>query len=386
MAPPQLRELSLPRRMALRVRLAIALELRDEGLPDGDEAGYETQRALKEKLFAAARGFFVNHKDASTARAMIENSRRCLDDLGDIANSTIMRRFSRIADALDRFSCEHCSGDPTALQRCLAEIHEVFESLDSHVLRQYRKAGAGFPEPRVWLELGHHHEDEISDILDATSLSGASRIADDTETSVSIVRLGVRDHGLDWRSLCQLPYVLMHELICHAYQGIAATGRTPVDASCSWSEGWMDAFAAVQIEEWLLGQLRKPDWVEVNSVAIKRATGGLHERRYQSQSSLRPYILAQRVSARDGFASLVQAYRGADTREDRANARAARFSMRLNLEPLTQDDRARLVMRLVSGLESFFSLRRTELLAACTRYAEDGDLAKFRASLDAIES
>jgi hypothetical protein len=147
----------------------------------------------------------------------------------------------------------------------------------------------------------------------------------------------------------------------------------------------MDALSAAQVEAWL-GSAQKPEWAEMNSAAIKRATAVLHERRHQPQTSLRPYILSQRVSARDGFAALVEALRGADTRRERALARAARFSLRLNLEPIAQDDRSTLIARLVPDLESFVGLRRTELVSACTRYAEEGDLASFRARLDVLET
>ena len=384
MARPALRELGLVRRMALRVRLIAALELRDEGLPESDERGHERQRALKLSLLASTRDFGSN--GAVSAAEMIEYARRQLGNVEAIENPTVKRRFDRIANALDRFTCNHCLQDPAAARRCVAEIYELFGLIDRHVLSLYRDAAGNFAAPEIWLEIGYHHEDEIADVMDASALSGASRIADQADLIVSVVTLGVRDHGLDWRSLCQLPYILMHELVCHAYQGAASTGRTAVDASCAWSEGWMDALAAIQIEAWLEGRRKKPGWVEMNAAAIKRATAGLHERRYQRQSSLRPFILSQRVAARDGFAALVEAFRGADTRLDRALARATRFSGRLNLESMAQEDRTKLVARLASDLESYFGLRRAELVGACARYADDGDLAKFRVLLDALET
>jgi len=381
---PELRELNLPQRMALRVRLTAALELRDEGLPEQDAAGHESQTALKERLLAATRDFFFIADDVA-ANEMIDHSRRRLGDIADIENPTVRRRFSCIADALDRFRHTYCSDDPASARHCRSEIEDLFELVNCHALAQYRKAAAGFPEPDVWLEFGSRHEDETADLLDTSAFSGATRTADEGPLNVSIVTLGLRDHGLDWRSLCHLPYLFMHELVCHAYQGVATSGRTAVDHTCPWSEGWMDALAAVEIEGWLTGRQKKPDWVELNIPAIKHGTSELHFRRYQRQTALRPYILAQRVSARDGFHRLYLAFRGADVRPDRALARAARFSLRLNLEVMAQADRSKLLERVVSGLDNFFGLRRSDLVAACARYADEGDLTRFHTLLTSVE-
>lgn len=73
---------------------------------------------------------------------------------------------------------------------------------------------------------------------------GTTRFADARDRRVSEIGLALAVDELDWRSLCVVYWVFVHEFLCHANQGRAtALPRQPCRQDCLFFEGWMDEVA-----------------------------------------------------------------------------------------------------------------------------------------------
>jgi hypothetical protein len=97
------------------------------------------------------------------------------------------------------------------------------------------------------------------------------------------VGLEIREDGFGWQQYNLLPYLLLHEILCHAFQSLdRSPGRTNASPDDAWSEGWMDALALRLALEWIHD--RSGDYLE-NAAERQNAeneTRAFHLFRYET--------------------------------------------------------------------------------------------------------
>jgi len=96
----------------------------------------------------------------------------------------------------------------------------------------------------------------------------------------TVVGLEILEHKFGWLQLSLLPYIFMHEIICHALQSLDGQNRPNAASSDSWSEGWMDALAHDLVCEWLEQHDRILFTTNAERQDAKLRTAELHQARY----------------------------------------------------------------------------------------------------------
>jgi hypothetical protein len=203
----------------------------------------------------------------------------------------------------------------------------------------------------------------------------------------ALVGLEVEDRALNWSTLCQSLYVLMHEYVCHAFQGVCSTERCNADETCSWSDGWMDAFAWCLLERWLEGDHSSlPQWLQRDLVALKDHCQSLHLRRYQGGQgpSMTEVHLVRRVNARKAFYALERGMAGPRSRRLLASRRASAFSVQYNVAGVSRDQRDEICALLEAGLcqhGETQSVCTAAVAHACNAFVAHGDPGELASQL-----
>lgn len=65
---------------------------------------------------------------------------------------------------------------------------------------------------------------------------------------LSKVTLELDGRSFERRALLSIPYVIAHELVCHAFQGRIGVKRTSCERDCPFYEGWMDEVASLLLD------------------------------------------------------------------------------------------------------------------------------------------
>lgn|SRR5262245_50820396 len=113
------------------------------------------------------------------------------------------------------------------------------------------------------------------------------------EPPTSLVQLQVCIEDLDLSSYSAVPYVLFHECICHAFQGLLSSSGTNRETIPSdlFAEGWMDWIASEIANEVLTGNspLLKPGAIPPESA---KTAASYHLKRGDYEAKVRPkYVL-----------------------------------------------------------------------------------------------
>lgn len=383
---PRLTLLDPGRRTALEIRYAVAAVFRSGGLPGTSEVAAALLRdgivgpALARSNVARALPDVPRSRAVAEVRDLVHGV--ALPD-GGPAFDAIRTRSDDFRARLERAGCVEDAPMPD-------EIAALFGVLDGAVARLYGGLDVAVRLPAVHLALGRLHSDQVAGLLDSSALSGSCRWSDGSDP-VSVVTLSVRDDAFDWDSACHLPYVLAHELVCHAYQGTAvadcAEPRRQVDGSCAWSEGWMDVIALWLVEEWVRGgHVGKPAWIVQEATDVLRACNALNARRIGAQATLPPIQRGRRIYARRAVDRLrAELDRFGDGDGDAGTSggrnRVLAFSLALNAVRLPQADRDRVVDALGVALETSFGVDRDDLIAAVVDFSRTGDVAALRRAL-----
>lgn len=395
---PRLRRLEFPRVAALCFRMTAAAVFRDRGVPGRDTQAADDQRELMAAIDTAARALrskSVPPLSSAMAAAWL-SLEASKPRSGSLSGDVIAERFHTFGELIrqkgkraDDLAGPHSTStdhESAADDVFMSEITPVLESLTGFVADLHCVHAKFCTPPLILLETAHLHQHQTTDLLDAAAITGTCRL--DENQSTSIVGLGFRDDSVDWGSLCQLPYVLMHEVLCHAYQGLVGDGRRPASTGCGWSEGWMDTLALRLTEIWLRGANHDglPKWLRENKDAVYRECVRLNGRRREPQSSLSPTDLAQRVGVQEASGRLEALFKGAGRRNERAFFRMLAFSLQVNLLALPQSDRNEAIDRLAGALELFHGERLDRVVGACSRFSDSHDWEAFRNELRMLTS
>lgn len=379
----RLRHLDFNRRVALRIRLATALAFRREGLPGASKKSTTKQDSILKKLDAASIDARANAKPPirDAIRQALPNLDKIEFDSRLPAENVLAQRLQLFRTLIDDFDCPFCTvpdvgkhEPPHDACRCMTELHELFDKAGEVAASLYRQFSKkrDISWPALFLETADVPANQTTDVLDVAAVTGACRYGFVGGRPASVVGLVVRDDGFCWTSMAQLPYVLMHELVCHAYQGLKGPKRVAVDKTCPWSEGWMDAIAIAVAEEWAEGAygVELPVWAQSATDFVRRAGSRLHERRLESQASIDPEVLDARMHAHDAFLNLQKSYQGKNPQPASARSRVLLFSLELNLHVMTQIERGEIAEWIGLGMELG---KGDEIANICSRFAEHDD-------------
>ena len=149
---------------------------------------------------------------------------------------------------------------------CISVVHEVFEYLKSAieailrawVLPEHRLSELDIRLSTLWSGDPGRDKPDSDEVWGV----GGSLLYRDIQTAprwLSDVRLHFQPKFLTWSSVLCIPWVLTHELVCHAYFGygnrlLERDGLLVRD--CPFNEGWMDELAHQILVADLTGLLR----------------------------------------------------------------------------------------------------------------------------------
>jgi hypothetical protein len=191
-----------------------------------------------------------------------------------------------------------------------------------------------------------------------------------------LISLEFRPDGIELAAAGQTLYLLIHEIVCHAYQSLEEANRGNSDDTCGWTDGWMDALAWRLTEDWIVRySVRLPAWLSDTPERGKRWCRSFHERRYAEPRCppMRETDLKERQLAREGFDTLHKLWDqaqppGADIESHRITA----FSVALNHCSVEDGKRRMLIAALNTAL-----IRRKPRLAdvsgACSAFLDHRD-------------
>ncbi len=156
--------------------------------------------------------------------------------------------------------------------------------------------------------------------------------------------------GLDWRSRTATFYVLLHELISHAFVGPWDGRRAREKADPWFAEGWMDT-VAFQVHNEVFEGSRSfgayfADGLDYREDRLDSAHA-LYEARYVEGRDGRAY--AGRKLGRDAADRVLEVFRRLPETGDDPRASLWRLSAAINTSPLPQVARRKIVQRLISS-------------------------------------
>lgn len=184
---------------------------------------------------------------------------------------------------------------------------------------------------------------------------GAScRVDDRTSGLQNEVTLLLPARGFDKASLYAAPYLLAHELICHASQGVCGPGaREGSGSGCAWSDGWMDCLAYEEICDRLQGEAIDQEWIDEARAGVAARAEAAHSARYRDPCLSKSSEADQsaRIEAKQAFIALKLSAMAQGRSETESEAFRRAFSLRYNALNLTYDDRQPLVVGLFVKLQ-----------------------------------
>jgi hypothetical protein len=210
------------------------------------------------------------------------------------------------------------------------ELVDVTRLVEQRALRTYEDTGAMSGEaPPI------RFETEI--IEDAQGNLAPFKVTGSADITIwpRIVRLTVKEGDLTARDLCQLAYVLHHELFCHAFQAIGGVSQRNAPPQCYWTEGWMDRLAFVMAVQWAAQNNTPHAWLPLTGPDATGAMTAFHEFRYENPTGLKFLDAKNRRAARQAFHALVEALieNGMARCRDHAESLVFRFSLLANAHP-----------------------------------------------------
>lgn len=385
-----------PKRAALAVRLAAAVVVEPVRLFGDDERELESKLAFvgfvrsKADTLAGLRGPSFDRALASLPGELAAY------DFGDAvaAGSSLDTARHTLVNRLAG-GCARCpytnadgsgpveAGGPVVCPNrgaCISEITSLADAVE-RLVRSVHAKYASMPGTPLELALQRAHREESRWLLDQFHAAGWTEVGDDETVTVG---LHIKDRAFDWPTLCQTLYILAHEMVCHAFQGILGKPRADgADERCSWSEGWMDALAWTLTEFWIERDIAAlPGWLHGHD-QLKAACHKLHTRRYEfpQPGPMHPIDMDRRLNARSAFYRLALAL-GGSSGWLAGGRRAAQFSVRLNLCSLSPTERERISVMLNRGLLAAEGSDRLErVVGDCSAFCEHGDPVRLEAEL-----
>jgi hypothetical protein len=194
-----------------------------------------------------------------------------------------------------------------------------------------------------------------------------------TEPHLSaIVQVLLSPRFLDEQTVFALPYVLLHECLCHVLQGPWAVGRMQADANSRFAEGWMDV-VAYRLHAGLDAAFGNSSIADLMSplrwAAQMEAADAVYTARHAPQEADRAW--SHRALGTDAANFMLRLLgRLPDSRQDPGTP-FMHLSVTLNASPLDNTERDRFVGFVHSCRNS--ELRCANFVPPVREYLQDGD-------------
>jgi hypothetical protein len=389
------RHLDLSQRMAFAARMSIAIELEARPLQAGDRNAIKTQDLIRRSLVSEAELLQTGPPRLDEALKKLAGLAKTRSVHGQgVAFDDLRARLIRLSDDLAQVSCRKCArseagickGDPAHDQltvstrgHCIAKLRDLVRCVDEQARRIYAEAADQMPT--VDLSTATTHEDKENGLFRQFNIGAQCEVQSDSKLT-SIVTLIIKESHFDWNVLCLLPYIVAHEVVCHAFQDLHSGKRAGADEKCVWSEGWMDRFAYVLTLHWL-DKARFPSWLMVDPVKVADQTNHVHLWRYAPRDSLTKEDAAPLHDVRNLFDEVRKRW-GRDVSLD--GHRISKFTARLNAAPVSNQLREDIAMSLGGLMRNTSAREKFELaLGACSGFVADGDAEKLLNYLKYLE-
>ena len=145
--------------------------------------------------------------------------------------------------------------------QAVVSVQHVLDSVTEAVTQWVHSAHGSAAAPALVIHTVQVDADASDGMLRKFCVSAQHSVADDDTSLASEVTVRFKQKAFCWEALCQLPYVLTHELVCHVFQGMAGdTRRTTASPCCAWSEGWMDTLAYGIYSRLCHRSVKQPSW------------------------------------------------------------------------------------------------------------------------------
>lgn len=378
--------LALPNLVLFAARYHIARQLRsDIGISDRERLALEQLKLSTEELCFNGAGLKDSFDLLSGAIAQL---RARFDGM---ISPDLSERLSKLSGRLNQYSCSKCKEakneigqyDPArACQadrptyknvkdggRCIQPVKTLLANLVKWVESLWQALPPG-SYPILFATTSQSFEASPA-IMRDFGLSGFARSLGDAGSYSTKVGLVVRDDVFDWDQFNLLPYILLHEILCHAFQSLdnpqLRENAAPEDP---WSEGWMDSLAHALALEWL--ETWKAPFLGLSEISFAQAqTTRLHLARYRSSGAVQPLGPG---FGRAVFDETMRIYPAAYKNVKMSRHPVTRFSLRLNA--ITIDARTRIAI-----LEN---LRAATHHAPAAVRARIGDVVAARTDEEAV--
>jgi len=320
----------------LRLTGALYLEDLESGLAQADQ---EKVRAALRLLHACADEALVFVWDGKSAKSLVQGASSAIWKFSN--DGTLSPVVSAVA-ALDRIAATNCgcTGDyaPSAPQ-CGCGVQGLALAVETEVRRVYTEA---LRNPLVRDVSYQTYLVDTARLFPTISDCGLDATTDIT-SNPAVVHIEIKDRALSSSDICQLAYILFHELICHAFQAGRIVQITKnAHAKCFWTEGWMDALAFELVSKWIaVGNAS--EWLPFTGPCATDAISSYHRDRYQRPIGLDDQAARDRRFARKSYWKLKQVLLECGLVPDvyEASLLAQRFSLCLNAHPGASTDRLR---------------------------------------------
>ncbi|GIF15741.1 hypothetical protein [Actinoplanes teichomyceticus] len=227
-------------------------------------------------------------------------------------------------------------------------LMSAFAATMQAAVELYHRHGEGVPDDvvkRVSVTFGHQGMPVQSEL--PIQLTATTYLEDQPEGPSARVDVVINPGLLDELTVFSLPYVLLHECVCHVLQGPWQSGRSQPDPGDRFAEGWMDvaAYLAHQTLDYpWLGDASGLDLLAPRRAAARlEAAEKVHRARHQRTPHGRSW--AQRAMGAQAAQSTVALLaKLPETRTDPAAA-FTRLSTRLNSSTFSNRQRELFVAR-----------------------------------------
>lgn len=279
--------------------------------------------------------------------------------------------------------CEICHGnkrlDSVVVANagdCIQQIHALFATAYEIASGYYERAGIPQQElATVFFSTNALAPDDPRENL-PPEVHAIGNV--DIHMRGSMVELSIQSEAFDRDTYDSLFYILLHECVCHAFQGcVDVTGaRAALGNSDSFAEGWMDYIAHLILTQVTSGTGPFGDrwWPRLNGEPVADMGSRIHI--YRTGQS-RPGLRAQYRKAKSAAAAIRQAFAALLESRSRAEEKLIELSIRMNVLPWTDEVREALSTRILV-LDSMNQNRLRDCLGS---YLSHGNAQEFSNSV-----
>ena len=274
---------------------------------------------------------------------------------------SIRDSLCNLEKCLNTHVCRHCESkgkcrrgsetfaivDPPKGGRCIAPLKKLFYSLNGWVEELWRKVPDSIERKSLPITLATTHRAFENDqsIVGTFFVGGYARSVHNHNDYRRKVGLHIVSERFQWQQFNLLPYILMHEILCHAYQNLEdADRRLDDDPQDPWSEGWMDTLAYELALEWLRNNPKSPFQNEPELREAERQTQALHHARYTRHTGAAG--TARPADGRAAYERVASCYLPRYAAMPVSERPVTKFSLRLNAMQLSPQQRLKTLIRL----------------------------------------